>query len=190
MSPGGAPSARAVPMTRPSAGRPDPVATIHIANSVERTPSRARSRQPASRRSSEHRACACGPPYRDTPLQLHQSTTPRDSHTQLINMVLPVRIELTTSPFLPLRLSPPRRRVRGLDCPFTIGRNPQVPPVQSLHLPRRAWLGITISGFPDFERFSDQRFRWKRQTYQGGALPLSYGSFVVHMHTFSNGFAS
>jgi hypothetical protein len=40
---------------------------------------------------------------------------------------------------------PARQDVRGLDCPFTIGLRPQVPPIQSLHLPgraARAWLGI------------------------------------------------
>jgi hypothetical protein len=59
--------------------------------------------------------------------------------------------------FIPLRLSPPRQvRVRGLDYTFTI-------PTRGLGAARlvstpsrkcfRAWLGIAISGFPDFEQF-------------------------------------
>lgn len=55
-------------------------------------------------------------------------------------MVSAAGFEPTAPGFLPLRLSPPRCRVRGLDCLFTIGLiGQQVPPVQSLHLPARSW---------------------------------------------------
>jgi hypothetical protein len=79
-------------------------------------------------------------------------------------MVSAAGFEPTAPGFIPLRLSPPPSGVRGLDCPFTMGRSRQVPPVQSLHLPLHAghpagvaWLGIgkAPSGtpaFPDFER--------------------------------------
>jgi hypothetical protein len=59
--------------------------------------------------------------------------------------------------FLPLRLSSPRqRRVRGLDYTFTVPHTRfRCRPSSLYTLPEvlRAWFGIAISGFPDFERF-------------------------------------
>jgi hypothetical protein len=55
-----------------------------------------------------------------------------------------------TSAFAAAKGLPPPG-VRGLDCPFTMGRSRQVPPVQSLHLPgqaARAWLGIGVARRP------------------------------------------
>ena len=93
------------------------------------------------------------------------------------------RIELPTSPFIPLRLSPTHRMVRswsGLSLhPFSRRRGGCHP--SSLYtFPRdpkigRTWLGISISAFPEFERFSSRGFPRERQScYQGCALPLSY----------------
>jgi hypothetical protein len=57
-----------------------------------------------------------------------------------------------------LRLSPPPRGVCGLDYPFTVAL--AVGAARLVSTPSRrttasvqAWLGIAISGFPDFEQF-------------------------------------
>jgi hypothetical protein len=100
-------------------------------------------------------------------------------------VVLLDRIELSTSPFIPLRLTPP---------PYREGRSWSG---LSLHHDRRngfrchpsslytyhlsvGWLGIadslTCYGFPEFGRFAPSCFHAGRQIYQGSALPLSYSS--------------
>ena len=61
--------------------------------------------------------------------------------------------------FMPLRLSPPPSSVRGLDYPFTVrsgsgGGAARLVSTPSRRKPSvRAWLGIAISGFPDFGQF-------------------------------------
>ena len=74
-------------------------------------------------------------------------------------MVSTEGFEPPTPGFIPLRLSPPHRSVRGLDCPFTIDRKGlQVLPIQSLHLPGFSGLGSgsacckRSAAFPDFEQ--------------------------------------
>ena len=65
-----------------------------------------------------------------------------------------------------LRLSPPgrgflvrTRQVCGLDYPFTVSRKirglgaARLVSTPSRRKARRAWLGIAISGFPEFEQF-------------------------------------
>ncbi len=98
-------------------------------------------------------------------------------------MVLPDRIELSTSPFIPLPLSR-SVSVCGLDHPFTVTSR-SLGATRLASTPsrlRRAWLGIGMGrlgplAFPDFGRFAPNRFRSGRQViYQGSALPLSYGS--------------
>ncbi len=107
-------------------------------------------------------------------------------------LVLPVRIELTASPFITLPVSGrlrASRGVRALDHPFIVGRSISCDqaPLDAARLAstpsrdRRAWLGIAAgvdrSGFPEFERFVPSAFpRSAGKIYQGSALPLSYGS--------------
>ena len=87
-----------------------------------------------------------------------------------MTMVSAVGFEPTTPGFIPLRLSSPVKKfptVCGLDCPFTIGKNHKVLPVQSLHLPFvRAWLGIgnglSHKAFPDFEQIRFKSFLERR----------------------------
>ena len=63
-------------------------------------------------------------------------------------MVLPVRIELTTSPFITLTLSrPPSRGVCALDHPFTVGSFKPAGATRLASTPSRqgrAWLGIAV----------------------------------------------
>jgi len=84
-------------------------------------------------------------------------------------MVLLDRIELSTSPFVPLPLSRPIA-VSGLDHPFTVTRR-SVGAARLASTPSRScrvWLGIGIGpcgplAFPDFGRFAPDRFRSGRQ---------------------------
>ena len=67
----------------------------------------------------------------------------------------------------PLRLSPPRNRVWGLDYPFAVAAGLStrraLGAARLVSTPsrrnRRAWLGIaTFGGFPEFERFCTAGF--------------------------------
>ncbi|GIK79551.1 MAG: hypothetical protein BroJett024_06560 [Alphaproteobacteria bacterium] len=98
-------------------------------------------------------------------------------------MVLPDRIELSTSPFITLTLSrPPRCGVCALDHPFAIDPVGSLGATRLASTPsRRAGLGSGLpsagpDGFPEFGRCAPGRFRPGGQVYQGSALPLSYGS--------------
>ena len=72
--------------------------------------------------------------------------------------------------FIPLRLSPPRHRafgrmvVRGLDYPFTLAAALGAARLVSTPSRFRAWLGIAIEGFPDFEQFCIASFPASTQT--------------------------
>jgi hypothetical protein len=98
-------------------------------------------------------------------------------------MVLPVRIELTTSPFITLTLSrPPPGGVRALDHPFALGSREPLGAARLASTPShsRAWLGIAVGEVRTVSPIlggalpvvSDR----VGKLYQGSALPLSYGS--------------
>jgi hypothetical protein len=99
-------------------------------------------------------------------------------------VVLPVRIELTTSPFITLTLSrPPRGGVRALDHPFADGLTRE--PLGAARLAStpshsRAWLGIAVGTIrtvsPTLGGALPVVSGRAGKLYQGSALPLSYGS--------------
>jgi hypothetical protein len=97
-------------------------------------------------------------------------------------MVLPVRIERTTSPFITLTLSRPPSGVCVLDHPFAIGTREPVGAARLASTPSRCvGLGSGLpsacpDGFPEFERCTTRSFPSGWAIYQGSALPLSYGS--------------
>ena len=63
--------------------------------------------------------------------------------------------------FIPLRLSPPSQRgdVCGLDYPFTVAFAVGAARLVSTPSRFRAWLGIAIAGFPEFEQFCTSSFQ-------------------------------
>ena len=106
-------------------------------------------------------------------------------------MVLPDRIELSTSPFITLTLSRPPHAafVRWTipspwsDLCWTLGvaRLVSTPSPKGL---ARDCRRHDPDGFPDFGRCSLDRFRPRGQFYQGSALPLSYGSKLRNDYDF------
>ena len=79
--------------------------------------------------------------------------------------------------FIPLRLSPPRK------CGFVVWTIPSPFPIRGLGAARlvstpsrncfRAWLGIAISGFPDFEQFYSAGFPMGTQVLKSAASAIS-----------------
>jgi len=109
------------------------------------------------------------------------------------SLVLPVRIERTTSPFITLTLSRPPSGVCVLDHPFAIGPREPVGAARLASTPsRRVGLGSGLpsacpDGFPEFERCTTRSFPSGWAIYQGSALPLSYGSIPPNLPRLLSG---
>jgi hypothetical protein len=106
--------------------------------------------------------------------------------------VLPVRIELTTSPYHTDAFASAECSVCALDHPFAVGSREPVGAARLASTPsRRTELGSGLpsaepDGFPEFRRCAPDCFQSGGQIYQGGALPLSYGSEVPKLSCLSS----